>query len=258
MSEAARRRIEDERDQALADLADIDRQLAAGEIDAATHEQLAAVYRDEAEAAETRLTELAEREPPPARSWKRAAVGTGLFLAAAAVATVAAINAVEDRPEGGFATGGVVSDLVADAPVDLADVTIAEMEAVVADNPDVTGMRLALARRYVEEGNPSAAIPHYTYILDRERNAEALAYLGWIAWLGGEAEVASGYLTRALEVEADRPEALWFLSIVRTEGLDDPAGAVPLLEQLLEDPELVGEFRDTVEAQLEAAKAAAS
>ena len=258
MTDRDRRRVEDERDQALADLADIDRQLADGEIDTATHQRLAATYRSEADAAASRLDQLDEQPTGPRRSRRRAAVGTAIFAAAATIAAVAAINAVEPRPEGGFATGGIVSDVVTDAPTDLADVAMEELEEIVAANPDVTAMRLALARRYVEEGNPSAAIPHYTHVLDRGTNAEALAYLGWIAWLGGEAETAEGFLTRALDAEADRPEALWFLAIVRTQGLADPAGAVPLLERLLENPELVGEFRDTVATELDAAREAVS
>ncbi len=259
MTDRARHRVEDQRDQALADLAEIDQQHAAGEIDAATRGRLAVVYRAEADAAETRIAQLASTTGArPARSWKRVAVGAGAFAVAAALATVAAINAVEPRPDGGFVTGGIVSDVVAGSGRDLADVTSQEMEVVVGENPDVTGMRLALARRYVEEGNPSAAIPHYTYILDRETNAEALAYLGWIAWLGGEPETAAGFLTRALEVDAERPEALWFLSIVRADGLDDATGAVPLLERLLADPSLEGEFRDAVASQLDDVRAAAS
>ncbi len=259
MTDRARRRAEDQRDQAFADLADIERQLAAGEIDSATRDRLAAVYETEAAAAGTRLDRLeaSRDEAPTKRSWKRVAVGTGAFAVLAAVATVAAINAVEPRPEGGFATGGIVSDVLG-TPRQLAEVTTAEMEAVIADNPDVVGMRLLLGRRYVEEGDPSAAIAHFTHVLDLGPNAEAFAYLGWIAFLGGEPATADGFLARALEVDEALPEALWFLALVRADGLADPAGAVPLLEQLLDDPQLVGEARTLVVERLDAARDAVS
>ena len=54
-----RSHIEDDLNQALADLADIDRQLAEGEIDTATRDRLAAVYRGEVDDAKARL----ERSP---------------------------------------------------------------------------------------------------------------------------------------------------------------------------------------------------
>ncbi len=83
-----------------------------------------------------------------------------------------------------------------------------------------------------------------------------MAYVGWITYLGGETDLGVRYLERSLEVDADRPEALWFLALAHMESLGDPAGAVPLLERLLDNPALVGEERELVADTLATARAA--
>jgi cytochrome c-type biogenesis protein CcmH/NrfG len=94
-------------------------------------------------------------------------------------------------------------------------------------------MRLALARRYVEAGDFSSALPHYFYILERGPNAEALMYMGWMAYLSDEPETGAGLLEQSLELDPENLLAQWFLANARYHGLGDRAGAVPLLEAVI-------------------------
>jgi cytochrome c-type biogenesis protein CcmH/NrfG len=108
------------------------------------------------------------------------------------------------------------------------------MEAVVAANPDIIPMRLALARRYVEAGDFSAALPHYFEVLERdERNAEALMYMGWMTYLSGDAATGVALIEQSLESAPGDVLAMWLLANARYYGLGDETGAVPLLEAVL-------------------------
>ncbi|MGH8935628.1 MAG: cytochrome c-type biogenesis protein CcmH [Acidimicrobiia bacterium] len=189
----------------------------------------------------------------PLRQWvdprRRATAGTLALLVAFGGVAVFAARSLTSRPEGGFVTGNAARDL--------STVTNQEMEEVLAANPDVVGMRLALANRYFEAGEFSAAVGHYLEVLDLQPgNPEALARLGWMAYLAGEAETAAGYEERALEFAPGYPEATWFLANIRLYGLDDPAGAVPLLEELAALPDLPADVRREVEARLIEARTA--
>lgn len=190
---------------------------------------------------------------PIARSPRRALVGAGLAALAGGAVLVMATQAVVERPAGGFVTGNDPGGR------DLSEVTNQEMEEVVAANPDLVGMRLALADRYFLAGEFSPAVDHYLEVLQRRPNEpEALSRVGWMAYLSSEPETAAGYLERALEAAPDYPEATWFLANVRLYGLDDPQGALPLLESLARLPDLSSEVREQVVAMLEEARTAAS
>ncbi len=249
-------RLEEQIAVARSDLAAIDVQVAAGEIDDATRDRLAEGYRADIDAAEAAIRAL--RPEPEGRSARRVLLGTVAFAAGAAIVVAGVVVALEPRPEGGFATGGIVTGAGGDAPRDLATVTNEEMEEVIAANPEVTGMRMALARRYLDDGELSRALDHLLVVLEQEPTAEALAYVGWITYLGGEADLGIRYLERSLDTDPDRPEALWFLSLARLETGADPAEAVVLLERLLDNPDLQGDEREMVAETLDQAREAAS
>jgi cytochrome c-type biogenesis protein CcmH/NrfG len=227
-----RRTIETRRDQALADLADVERQQAEGELDEQTAAELMATYRREIDAAEEALAGIDETEDEVAqhrtgRSPVRVAIGAVGLLAGFAVAIFAVTQAVEPRAEGGFVTGGQP-----EPARNLDDVSNAELEVVVAENPEIVPMRLALARRYVEDGDFSQALDHYMTVLEDGPHPEALAYVGWMTYLSGEPETAETFLVRSLEEDPTFELAMWFLANVRVDGLDDPNGALPLLDEL--------------------------
>jgi tetratricopeptide (TPR) repeat protein len=125
------------------------------------------------------------------------------------------------------------------------------MEEVVAANPEIVGMRLALARRYFEAGEFDQAIDHYMIVLEQEQDPEALANVGWMTYLSDRPDVALGYLERAIALEPDFAQAYWFLANIRY-ALGDTEGAIEPLEQLLAFDAVPDEVRREAEAALAA------
>lgn len=234
-------RLHERLDHALTDLRDLDVQVRAGEIEQARADQLRSRY--EADAA-TALAAIDAFEPPtrPPRSRRRAIVGVAGFAAAGVAIALTLASAVEPRRDGGFITGGPVADSDA-APVDLSTVGNDELEAVVAANPDVVPMRLALARRYVEAGEFSSALGHYMYVLERESHPEALMYLGWMTYLSGDATTGVSLLEQSLAIGPEDPLAQWFLANALHHGAGRADEAVPLLQAVIDSgvapPEIV-------------------
>ena len=241
MSTGSRVLLEQRRDRALDDLIALRGQEESGEIDAETAARLRRRY--EAEAAEALRALETPTEEPVGRSPRRIALAVAGFSVAAVLVVVGLVKAVEPRPQGGFATGGPET-----STIDLSTISNEEMEAVVAANPDVIPMRLALARRYVEAGDFSAALPHYFAVLEREeRNHEALMYMGWMTYLSGDAATGVALLEQSLEAAPGDVLATWLLANARYYGLGDRAGALPLLKAVLAS----GEAPPAIVAQAE-------
>ncbi|HET8738243.1 MAG TPA: cytochrome c-type biogenesis protein CcmH [Acidimicrobiia bacterium] len=144
---------------------------------------------------------------------------------------------------------------------DLDDVSNETMEAVIAanaDNPQVDGMRLALAERYYEEGDFRSAFPHYLEVAGSENAtdtqvATSLIRLGWMAWEGNaEAETATGLFDQALEIDPGSDTARYLKAQVLWCGSDAPEQAASLLEEVLADPDLSADSRTQVESDLAA------
>ena len=231
MTDPRRTRLEQQRDQALVDLRELENQESAGEIDAPVARELRSRYEVEAVDAMQAIDRL-ESIVPEAGSRRRFFIGVGAFIAAAVLVTVTLVSAVEPRPEGGFVTGGVAADV--EAPIDLSSITNEEMEQVVAANPEILPMRLALARRYVEAGDFSTALPHYMFVLDRETNPEALMYVGWMTYVSGDAATGVALLRQSLEILPGDTLAQWFLANALLDGSGEIPEAVLLLEAVIE------------------------
>ena len=243
-----RLRLEQQRDQALRDLLELDQQVRAGEVSADSAEQLRRRYeRSAAEALSLLEGDDASEMPARARgaTWRTALYGAGAVGAVIALAVVLP-PALQQRPEGGFVSGNEVFD-AASAPAsssgrDLSTVTDAEMEEVIAANPGVVGMRLALAKRYLDQGAFDRAIPHYLQVLEREPdNSVAMASLAWVLLWGDKPGEASRLVDEALSRDASLPLAWWVQANVRLYGEDDPHGAVEALQRMQKlplDPEV--------------------
>jgi cytochrome c-type biogenesis protein CcmH/NrfF len=231
-------------------------QVAAGEIDATEGARLIASYEAEAEQLADEQQHLdggeAADEGVAAQTSdrRRLAAGAGVLLAGAVAVSVALIVTTSDQTGG----EGVVEDALAAGPVDLSNVTPEQLEAVVARNPDIVGMRLALAQLYYETGDASRAVDHFMEVLEREPHPEAMAWVGWILYESGEAETAQSYLENALERRPGYPQAQWWLANVRFVGLGDPAGAIGPLEALLLFDDVPAEVRQAAETMLEQAR----
>lgn len=241
-----RDRLEELRDLALRDLVDVDRQVAAGELSSEDADELRRRYEHQALTALNGLRTLSNTAAPAsaadgggARPRKpRAAVVTSrraLYAAGIAVAVAAAFlvqRNMLDRPAGGLVTGNEVLQ-PAPGPRDLSKVTNEELEAVVAANPDVLGMRLALARRYLNEGRYDLAVVHYTTVLEKEpRNPEALTHLGWVMLQVDRPEQAAELVDQAVEADPELVDAWWVQANIRLYGLKDPGAAITSLDQL--------------------------
>ncbi len=245
------------------DLADLDDQLRVGELDESTVRRLRATYEAEAAALEARLGDAdapsgESAGATTARSNRRVVAGAAVLGVAMIAVGLSVGLAIRDREPGGPITGDVVQSAAAAGVVSLEDVTNEEMEAVVAQFPDNVPMRRALARRYFFAGSLDRAFDHYMAVLDRERDAEALANVGWITYLGSdEVEIALSLVEQSLAVEPENPMAYWFLANIRLDGLDDPAGAIAPLERFLAYPDVPDELRREAESLLSRAEQAA-
>ncbi|MDP9021432.1 MAG: hypothetical protein M3N57_01765 [Actinomycetota bacterium] len=250
---AGTRRLEERKRQALRDLADVERQVADGEIDPVTATALRELYTGEVAEALDALDAAAE-ETPPARGpvatdrRRRRWMTGGVLVAAVATTALAVPRFALDRPDGGFVTGTQVGS------PDVAAIPIEALEEVVADNPGVVGMRLLLADRYLAEDDLAAAFEHYRAVLDIEPHPKALARTGWLVFLDGQVDLAEQLLDASLQREPDDIETLWLSAYVALHGRGDAAAAAAIAEELLTRDDLGGDNRAVVEALLAQAR----
>ena len=194
---------------------------------------------------------------PRRRSRARLLTGGLILVVAFAGIVVAAADSLQERatPNEG------VADLDEE---DLSDVSNETMEAVIAantDNPQVNGMRLALAERYFDLGDYRSAFPHYLVVADdpaasSSQAVTALVRLGWMAYDGnGEVDTATRLIDEALAIDPDSHLAQFVKARVRWCGAGDNDQAVLILGRLLDDPSLAEETRAQVESDMELAAA---
>lgn len=238
-----RRQLEERISQARLDLAEIETQLADGELDPATAAELRRRYEEEIARAGAAGQALPEAAPATGPAMRRVVAGTLLMTAAVIAIVFLVARAIDDRAPGEFATGGIEGR-------DLSEVSTAEMEQVVTDFPEVVGMRLALAGRYFDAGQFSEALPHYLTVLEQDAaNPEANAMVGWMTYLSDpeQSPTAVAFLERSLQAAPGYAQAQFFLANVLLYGLDDPAGALPLLEELRSTADLSDDVAATID-----------
>ncbi|MEN8239191.1 MAG: tetratricopeptide repeat protein [Actinomycetota bacterium] len=245
------------------ELADIDAQVRDGDLDVATASKIRSRYEDELaeiEASEHLEPEATLDEEDPTetdtrggRFDQRALMGIGLVAIALVVIGVFAVRSLNTPSVVG--ADGIVGDVVrGEGQIDLSTITNDEMEVVVAENPDIVPMRLALAGRYFEAGEFDKALDHYFEVLDREQHPEALANVGWMTYLSGRPDIAAGYVEVALERQPDFLAAKWFLgNIYTTLGRYDEAEA--LLVAVMASDEVPDEVKESAVELLEQIKA---
>lgn len=178
-----------------------------------------------------------------------------LLLAAAFAVIVVVAGAFLQEREGPTAGAADLADQ------DLSEVSNQTMEAVIAaneDHPEVSGMRLALAERYYEEGDFQSAFPHYLEVAESPdatdiQAATALIRLGWMAWQGnGETQAALDLFDEALAIDPDSDTARYLKARVLWCGAGDLEQAADLMEDVLADPDLADESRQVIREDLEA------
>ena len=232
------------------ELEDLDRQVASGELDTETATDLRAKYESElasllSAGAQDSEVSAPDDEGSSRRLSGRALVGTAAVAIAVTVIGVFAVNSLTGPSTSGVE--GVASDVVTgEGGIDLSQVSNEEMEAVVAENPNVVNMRLALARRYFEAGEFDSALTHYMVVLDNEKHPEALANVGWMTYISGRPDIALEYVEAALERQPNFLTATWFLGNIQFELGDLPA-AKEALTKIVDADGIPDEIRDAAE-----------
>jgi cytochrome c-type biogenesis protein CcmH len=192
-------------------------------------------------------------EPPPGRSRARLVTGGVVLLLAFAGIIAIAGNSLQERP----AAAAGAADLEGQ---DLSQVSNETMEAVVAANPEVIGMRLALAERYFEVGDYRSAFPHYLAVAENPEATAgeaitALVRLGWMAFDGnGEVKTATNLVDQALAIDPQSTVALYVRARVRWCGAGETEEAIEIFEGLLTDPDLESDTKALIESDLESAR----
>lgn len=237
----------EQRDQALRDLVDLERQVAADEVGEQSAARLRAQYEAQAAEALAQLAQPSAPEPAAATGPTRRRGTTAAYVLSGVAALAAAAllpGSLLDRPEGGFVSGNEVQQEAQPEPVgpvasaqpavrDLSKVPDSELEAVVDANPEVVAMRLALANRYADARDFDKALGHYRLALRVEpQNPEGLAHLGWTLLQLGLPQEAAQLVAQARRLAPEMDHALWFDANIRLYGMGDPAGAVQVLEQM--------------------------
>jgi cytochrome c-type biogenesis protein CcmH len=193
---------------------------------------------------------------PVARSRARLIAGGALLVLVFAGIVVIAANSLQDRP----AAAAGAADLTEE---DLSAVSNETMEAVIAanlDNPQINGMRLALAERYFDAGDYRAAFPHYLEVAEDPDATEAeaitaLVRLGWMAFDGNrEVETATRLIDEALAIDPGSELALYVRARVLWCGKGDSRQATETFQDLLARPDLAAETRAQIESDLESAR----
>jgi cytochrome c-type biogenesis protein CcmH len=165
----------------------------------------------------------------PGRRRSRLMYGAGA-VGCASVVVMVVVGLAQRDPE-----AVVAAPPVSAAPTrDLDDVTTDEMELVIAENPAVVGMRLAIVERYLEASDLEAAYRHTTIAIDLpttdQEYERALRLHGWVTALRGAPDSGVTYLRAALALSPTDRDALWFLARVEFSGRGDAAAARAALD----------------------------
>ncbi len=219
-------RIHEQLDHVELDRIGVMEQQASGELDGGTATGLFTTLDEEARTLASVLaaSERGESVPDPAGRGRRTTAGVAFVVVGAIAIGGTLLLTADDANDGG---------IVDAPPIDLDSITTDRLEEVILANPDVIPMRLLLAQMLMDEGEVARAAVQFGEVLEREDNPEAMAWIGYISFLAEQYETAEGFLEDALAIEPDYPQALWWLANVRVLGLNDAAGAVRPLEDLL-------------------------
>lgn len=261
-----RRHLEERLEIARRDLNELAEQVEAGEIDPATAETLRAGYQAEADEVDAQIGALpapskkqaveTEAEAPgmKARSTRRAVIGSVIVIAALSVAIFLAAGEIDPEP----APSASGSESPGALTVDPNSIGNEQLEEVVAQNPTINAMRMALADRYFEEENYGKALDHYLTIAENNptpaEEGRSLTRIGWMAYTTGQPEAAEQYLQTSLTVDPTNDETKLFLGFVLLYGLEDPDGALPWLEEVAQISELPPSILSQVEAAIAEAR----
>jgi tetratricopeptide (TPR) repeat protein len=234
-------RLEHERDLLLRELRELDDQRAAGEIDAARFEAVHGALTARAAATITAVADGRRHRPTrTARPGVAVATAAGLVVAAVAAGLLLADQMAPRVPP--------APPVAADAAD--GDARVARLAAVVDERPDDVPARAALARLLLQEQDLVAAQEQFEAITELDPDhAEALAYSGWLATLGGDPAQGLDRLDRAIAADPTYPDARAFRGLTLMRSGDEGA-AIDELQTYLDlapDGPLAGEIHAVIE-----------
>lgn len=234
---AERARLTEERDFLLASLRDLEREHAAGDLDADDYREL---HDDYTRRAARTIKELEQRDAddrPPRRGRKALAVTVIVALVATAAGWMVAAMSGQRLP-GQSITGGI---------------------------EDSTASILSQARA-INFQDPATAIELYTTVLEVDPdNVEALTYRAWILVLAArdasdEVKLAAfaaadGQLRRAIELDPGYPDARCFLGVLLFRYAGDAPAAKEQLDTCasMDPPAVVQGIVEGLRGEVEAA-----
>ncbi len=269
-----RDRLEDRRRQVARDLAELEEQVAEGEVEAETAERLREVYSSELLEIDEALslipvsepTEVVAVEATPSDGTGGRAVGFSTRAAVGAASLLAVITGLIVWAGGGFELPWSQAEAspavtVPGGPIDIASMSAVELEAYLEQFPASVDVRLALADRHLAEGDTEGAIEHYAAVSDGDdatplQRSRALARIGYLSYATGQLESARQTLMESLELNEDNTEAALYLGYVLLNAFDAPQAAIPYLEQALADPTMPPNIVEDIEAMLADARQA--
>ena len=140
-------------------------------------------------------------------------------------------------------------------PIDLDLITNAQMEEVVEKNPQVLGMRMSLANRYLAEGNFSSALHHYMFIssndITNEFKPTALAQIGWMTYESGKTMLALEYIKESIRLNPDNILANTYLGIVLLEQDFNKEEGLAILNRVLSSYTLTSLEKEIINEYIE-------
>lgn len=211
-------RLEEQRTFLRRSLDDLDRELAAGDLDEADHAALAEDYRRRLAEVDDEVSRGRSTIPPTgARRGGRMVAGVVLVTVVAIGAGVAVAASAGGRKPGDTITGNV---------------------------PQTTAQLLTEAARLAIDGKYTDALETYDEVLDTDpENVEALAERGFLLVTTGMSAqrpilVEQGRISieKALRVEPNDPRTLFYLAIALRLAGEDDAASKALTDALANDP----------------------
>ena len=249
--------LEERRIQVARDLAELEEQVADGEVETETAERLREVYSSELLEIDEALALIPVAEPvsvdavdatdaTETTGTDHRSVGFSTKAAVGAAALLAVITGLIVWAGGGFALPGSQDEAgpgitIPAGPLDLAAMSTVELEANLEQFPASVDVRLELADRHLAEGDTEGAIEHYAAVAEGDdatplERSRALARIGYLAYATGQLESARQTLMESLELNENNTESALYLGYVLLNGFDAPRAATPYLEQALADP----------------------
>jgi cytochrome c-type biogenesis protein CcmH/NrfG len=220
--------LEDRRTALLIELTDLETSKRMGALDPADYTRL----RAETEQRMARVLRAMEQrrtgQPPTGDGQIREGRRSMLSWMAIAVAAAAVLGAIVG-PSLARSLGARDSGTNLTAPT-----SISFFENRVQAHPGDVAARLDLAHRYLDAGQIRASYEQYAAALRLQpNNSEALANLGILLNVSGKPKRGLQFVDRALAVDPDNAEALFFKGVILLRGLDRPVPAILALKAFL-------------------------